>query len=606
MYTAFRMTAFWAAFTTLLFVVLSPQVFASTPEVITGVEQRYSLLEPSENKRDFDTVRGLPEDQWQSTSVDVLNFALDKREHWLKITLKNTDSEQKHLTILLDQPIQDYIDFWLVGNTGKLQQHYKTGDRLPFNSRPMDFRGFAFPVELPATSSVDVFFRFDTYDGLYEAIPVYIQSHDEFRQWIIQDSLWYGFYYGALTILLAYNLIIGFLTKERDFYLYSLYLGTFFIWNLLFRGYGYQHLWPDNPWFANQILSISVSFIFITLTAFTAVFLDLKRQAPRLHRLILVLTGLQLVPIFLTLGSYYTLFFTTLMPIASMHLLAILSAAIYLSYKKSQPAQIFTLAWGVLIASVLIYFAQVLGAIPANSLTSNILNIGSLIEMLVLALAMVDKINQMKQDQAKALKANLIIQQENNIELEQLVAEKTAQLTALNKQLEHDAITDALTGLFNRRRLPRLYEKRLEHCSQHDEFIGFILLDIDHFKQINDKFGHQDGDEVLVKLTECMRAFWLEWQADLFRFGGEEFGIIICHKDRPLLTETIKSFQHHISQQTLHHTRNITISVGAVIMPSQNCPDLDKAIAVADGLLYDAKNQGRDLCLIKSLAEEVK
>lgn len=173
---------------------------------------------------------------------------------------------------------------------------------------------------------------------------------------------------------------------------------------------------------------------------------------------------------------------------------------------------------------------------------------------------------------------------------------------ALNKQLEHDAITDTLTGLFNRRRLPDLYEKRLQQCGQQKEFIGFILLDIDHFKQVNDRFGHQDGDRVLVALADQMRAFWRNQDADLFRFGGEEFGIITCHKDHQQLKEQILAFQQQTSTQPMHHSLRITLSVGAVIMPSQQCSDLDKAIAVADGLLYEAKNKGRDLCLIETLA----
>lgn len=585
--------------TALLASVFPEQVKAfDSPRLI---EQHSALLAASEQKRTFEQVRTLGDKAWQQTSADVLNFSLDPREHWLRIRLSNPHPEQVSLHLLLDQPIQDYIDYWQVDNAGVVQQHVQTGDRRPFSNRLVNHRSFIFPVDLQANTSATLYIRLDSHDGLHEAIPLRILTTTELHHWLASDALWYGFYYGALTILLAYNLIIGFLTKEKDFYLYSLYLGVFFIWNLLFRGYGFQYLWPENPVLMSQILSLSVSGIFITLTAFTMVFLNLKNKMPKLGKLIVVLTAFQTIPILFTLNDDYTLFFTSLMPVAALQLITILTASIYLAWKGSRSAKIYTLAWGILIISVLIYFTQVIGAIPANSLTSNIINVGSLIEMLALALALVDKINQMKQQQTQALKTNLSIQQENNTELEQLVAEKTAQLTLLNKQLEQDAITDALTGLYNRRRIPTLYEERFDHCSQQDEFVGFILLDIDHFKQINDRYGHQDGDQVLVDLAKTMQGFWEPSAADLFRFGGEEFGIITCHKNQQELASRIHDFQQLIGQTSLHATQKITISVGAVIMPSQASIDLDSAIAEADGLLYDAKHQGRDLCLIKEL-----
>lgn len=601
MVTVFRITCLFFGIITLLSALIPSQALAYETASLSSVHQQSALLASQTKKYDFEAVLQLPESEWQKSPLDVLNFSMDQNEHWLRIQLKNNLDTTQQLVLLLDQPLQDYIDFWETDNTGRLRQHVRTGDRREFSSRPLDIRAFAFPIDLTAKESTTLYIRLDTEDGLYEAIPFQLMALETYRQWVISDSLWYGFYYGALIILLIYNLIIALLTRERDFYLYSFYLGFFFIWNIAFRGYAQQFLWPENTWIANQIIALASSAIFISLSFFTAAFLNLRSKTPRMFRLILALTALQLIPVTMALMGYYAQVFSLMIPAASLQLLVILGVAGYRAIKGSRSARIFTLAWAILITSVLIYYAQVMAIIPANSVTSNSLNIGSLIEMLVLALAMVDKINQLKRQQTRALEANLRLQQENNTQLEQLVEEKTAQLTELNKQLKQDAITDALTGLFNRRRLPRLYEKRLEHCRQHDEFIGFILLDIDHFKQVNDSFGHQDGDQVLIALAKCMRDFWREWQADLFRFGGEEFGVIICHKSRQTLSEAIETFQKKIGHQTLHHSCNITASVGAVIMPSKQCPNLDSVIAAADNLLYAAKNQGRDLCLIEPL-----
>lgn len=588
----------------LCFCLLSLPAQAFVQQMPDGFVLESELLQANPEERTFDEIRSAPLGQWQKASNQVLNFAIDTREHWLKIRLTNQRDNPEQLLLLLDQPLQDYIDYWQLDEKQQVKQQYLTGDRRSFSSRPLDYRGFAFPVYLKSQESTEIYIRLDTHDGLYEAIPIHLLTGPEYHYWATTDSLWYGFYYGALLILLAYNLIIGLMTRERDFYLYSLYLGFFFIWNITFRGYGQQYFWQDNTWFANQAVALTSSGIFISLSIFTIHFLRLKNKTPGFYKLIAATTVVQFIAVIMAFSGQYASVFALLMPAAAVQLILILGVAVYRAMKGSRPALIFSLAWGILIISALIYFAQVFGMIPANSLTSNILNIGSLFEMLVLALALVDKINQMKRQQTRALEVNLQLQQDNNSELERLVDEKTAQLTALNEQLKHDAITDALTGLYNRRKLPQLYENKLEHCSRLDEQIGFILLDIDHFKQVNDRFGHQDGDQVLIKLSEAMTRFWQDWPADLFRFGGEEFGIITCHKDRHELEKKIQTFQQHISNLSLHHSDNITISVGAVMMPSGQCPDLDQAIAVADGLLYDAKNRGRNLCYIRSLSAE--
>ena len=603
MISAFRIIGFFGCLITLFLTLFSTPAAAFDSETLSGITVESAVLKPTDSRRELTSAMRLPESEWQSAAIKTLNFAMDSREHWLRIRLANSQDHSQQLLLLLDQPLQDYIDFWQINNAGESVQHYATGDRRAFHSRPLNYRSFAFPIRLQAQENTEIYIRLDTHDGLYEAIPFQLLTGSEYHQWVTTDSLWYGFYYGALIILLTYNLIIGFLTRERDFYLYSLYLGFFFIWNIAFRGYGQQFFWPENTWLANQIVALSSSAIFISLSLFTVGFLNLRSKTPRLFWLITVLTALQLIAVTLAIMNQYAAVFSLMIPAASLQLLVILGVAAHRAVKGSRSARIFTLAWAILIASVLIYYAQVLGVIPANSITSNSLNIGSLVEMLVLALAMVDKINQLKRQQTRALEVNLQLQQDNNSQLEQLVEEKTAQLIKLNKQLKQDAITDALTGLYNRRRLPRLYEKRLDQCSQQDEFIGFILLDIDHFKQVNDRFGHQDGDQVLIKLADFMTSFWQEWQADLFRFGGEEFGIITCHDNPQKLIEQIQRFQKATGHQKLHHTSNITISVGAVLMPSKHCPDLDKATAIADDLLYEAKNQGRNLCLINTLSE---
>lgn len=576
----------------------------STPENISIQAQH---LPATDDNRSFSQVQKLPQSAWKTADTGLLNLSLDHREHWFKVTIHNQKKAAQQLILLIDQPLQDFIDLWLTRDGEKVKS-YQLGDHRPFSNRDDSYRGFSIPLNLPEQESLEVYLRLDTLDGLHEVTPIFLLEPDEYHQRIINDSLWYGFYYGALLILISYNLIIGIMTRERDFFLYSLYLSGFMAWNLVFRGYGNQ-VFPDNSWISNQGLVIFSCLLLVGLYFFSGSFLRFKSIPPRLYRAIQLLTLYQLAPVCLALTGEYSLAFLVFFPGASALMLTVLGTAAFLAFRGDRSARIFVLAWVILLIATVVYFAQVIGLIPANIFTINSINIGSLIEMLVLALALVDKINQLKQEQANTLQTNLQLQQKNNIELEHLVAEKTAQLMALNKKLEHDSITDALTGLFNRRRLPALFDNKVQSCNEDNETVAFVLLDIDHFKQVNDRFGHQDGDNVLALLAEKMREFWRDTNADLFRFGGEEFGIIVCHTEKEALKAQIRQFHRMIAEKKLHPGCDITISIGAILLTGtsvvdgQAAVDLDTAIAEADALLYDAKNSGRNLCRIKDLSQ---
>lgn len=590
---------------TLYFIWAALLFFAAFPaqalilESPTSVHFEAEHLSAIPEKRSLEQVRTLTDSEWQSADISLLNLSLDTREHWFRVHLSNRQKQSERLILLLDQPLQDYLDLWVIRNN-QVAESYQLGDHRSFTNRVDSYRGFGIPLEVSAGDALDIYMRFDTLDGLHEVTPVFLLKPEQYHQIIINDSLWYGIYYGALLLLIGYNLIIGIMTRERDFFLYSLYLTGFLLWNLIFRGFAHQLL-PSSSWISNQGLVIFSCLLLIGLYFFSGSFLKFRGSLPKLHRVIQLLTIYQLIPAGLALAGEYSLAFLIFFPGASALMITVLGTAVLLAVKGDRSARIFVLAWIILLIATVIYFAQVVGLIPANVFTINSINIGSLIEMLVLALALVDKINQLKQEQANTLQANLQLQQKNNVELEHLVAEKTAQLTALNKKLEHDSITDALTGLFNRRRLPKLFSDKLDSCGKEGETIAFVLLDIDHFKQVNDRFGHQDGDHVLAELAEKMREFWQGWNADLFRFGGEEFGIIVCHAEKEALKAQIRQFHRIIAEERLHHTLNITLSVGAVIQSALIPTNLDTAIAQADGLLYEAKNNGRNLCLIKEL-----
>jgi diguanylate cyclase (GGDEF)-like protein len=177
----------------------------------------------------------------------------------------------------------------------------------------------------------------------------------------------------------------------------------------------------------------------------------------------------------------------------------------------------------------------------------------------------------------------------------QEILEQNRQLLEDGRRLREAASRDALTGALNRGGLMRAAEKILAARRRRRKSIGFILLDIDHFKQINDRFGHAAGDAVLKetvrRLSGALRA-----RDQLGRFGGEEFLVIIADADEKAAGRTAERLRLALAASPFDlggETTTVTASFG-VAMADGVGDTADAVIADADGALYAAKKGGRN------------
>lgn len=178
--------------------------------------------------------------------------------------------------------------------------------------------------------------------------------------------------------------------------------------------------------------------------------------------------------------------------------------------------------------------------------------------------------------------------------LEKMVEERTSALRAANEQLDRLASTDPLTGLANRRTLMTALKNARDHAVAQGEGFAFAMLDLDHFKRINDSYGHGVGDEVLVRLANRLRN---GVRADdvVARYGGEEIAILFPGVTLDHATAVVERLREEMaSTPLLVGSQVIAVTFSAGVAEWRPSEDVAAMIRRGDEALYDAKRSGRD------------
>lgn len=176
------------------------------------------------------------------------------------------------------------------------------------------------------------------------------------------------------------------------------------------------------------------------------------------------------------------------------------------------------------------------------------------------------------------------------------VREKNSQLEESLKRVEEMAATDPLTGLYNRRHFARVIEQLFAEAYRFEKDLACIMIDMDGFKQLNDGFGHQIGDALLMAAGKIIHSN-LRSMDIAARYGGDEFVILVPHagiEQATLVCDRIRAEFKQASARILSRTVGVSMSVGVSTIKLDHPNGADQLVALADRALYVAKEQGRD------------
>jgi diguanylate cyclase (GGDEF)-like protein len=164
--------------------------------------------------------------------------------------------------------------------------------------------------------------------------------------------------------------------------------------------------------------------------------------------------------------------------------------------------------------------------------------------------------------------------------------------------VQRQAVTDELTGLFNHRRFQEVIAAEVERARRYGQEMGLIMLDIDNFKQVNDTYGHLQGDLVLREVARVLRQSSREIDEPA-RYGGEEMAVALPQTDLEGAYQFAERVRHAVEDLALplpsgNGTLQVTASFGVASLASAEHADKDALVAAADSALYEAKRTGKN------------
>lgn len=541
----------WALATLLALGVISAPARAATIDVgQTGeidLAGHVGLLEDVDGRMDIDQARRAK--AYVPAAEGHTSFGFTESAWWARVVLRNDSDATREMILRQDYPLIDAIDLWTVRDDAVID-HVSTGDRSTFDTRSLGHRDFLFPLVLPPNSETTIFVRMRTDGALNIGLSLYQPAR--LLERLSAEQFAFGLYFGGFFVLIVYNFFIFLAVRDRPFLFYLLYATSYGLYFGIHDGFSFQYLWPNHPAWANTSLLVMLALTLTFGMQFTRSFLGSQRLVPRLDKFAMVLEALAVAAF---VGAFFLPYRLLIVPVAYLTLaitVVILWLGVIGLLRRIVAARFFMIAWATLLLGVLVYMAKTFGLLPHNVVTQNGFQIGSLLEMVLLSLALAHRV----------------------------------------RELNQESRTDPLTQLMNRRAFDEVMEREYDRAAKKHAPISMLMIDIDHFKRVNDRYGHPVGDQVLRQVADVL-AGSLDRRDIVGRYGGEEFAVLMPGLDAQAAMARAQTLCEEVRLRILDPVP-VTISIGVASTGEQAIGEPNELFARADAALYRAKCTGRD------------
>jgi len=496
--------------------------------------------------------------------VPEANFGVHRDALWLRLPLQVQGSDGRW-TMQIDYPPLNRVDVYLLSQ-GQLVQQATLGNAQPFDARPVRSRAHALALDLPAGEH-EIYLRVMTQSSML--VPISFLRSDAFLEQESSRQLLQGLAIGIVLGLLAYSLAHWLSLRDKLFGQYAGMLLGVAVFFLSYFGIGQQYLWPEPGGLIDKIAPLAVLTALIAGSQFVSGALQMHLHSRWCHR---SLQGVSVVATVALLASISGLLdyrqtqglATVLGPLP---MLMAIPVAFRLARTGDRVALFMLLGWSAYSLGVMTLAALLRGLLPVNFWTQHAFQLASMLEMAAWVRVLGLRIADIRREAERA-----------QLERQALMAQ---------------AHTDALTGLPNRRGLQQAMTAALSQ-SRVDSVLAVFLLDLDGFKPINDRLGHDAGDELLVQVGQRLRQ-QLRNSDVVARLGGDEFVImaagLVGEADAQRLgAKLLSAFDLPFS--VAEQTCRVGLTIGFALAPHDG-RDGGDLLKRADAAMYAGKQAGR-------------
>lgn len=506
----------------------------------------------------------LPLDQFRPLTDGDANRGITGAYHWVRVRLSNTEGDAPVAWVLHHET--SYVDEMLVlyADNGGAWRRTLLSDRHPFHDRPLNYRTLALSHATPAGGYTDLLLRlhFQKPDSL--TLNLFLTRDTVFQARSRAEYLVFGVYYGLMATLLLIALIFAVIMRQAVYFHYALFLtASMLMWALL-NGFAYQYVWPGSVFWHNEGFHIVYLLMAMAAVQFSRRFLKTSRHFPRLDRGMVLAQWLMAGGIAVRfMGVYLPVLVLSFVALSLLSLLAVLG---FMAYRRGvRYARWYAAAWAIygvgLVFSVLSAGSSLFDWGMSPLLYAQA---GGVLEAVCLLVALGERLIGWDRDRKVALRI---------------------------------AHQDPLTGLGNRRALSEAFDRIEEQLPHQRQSLYLILIDLDHFKAVNDRYGHEAGDLVLRQLAQLFERVCRPEDVCV-RFGGEEFAILLASPSQRHAMDVAERLRLEFSREptvyegvALEHT--LSAGLTCVGSPGREiCRE--EAVRQADLALYEAKRRGRD------------
>ncbi len=354
----------------------------------------------------------LSSEAWQQSTSEALNFGFTHSAYWLR--LKVINDSVLNWSIWIRYSLLDYVDIYLcpAGETDITQCHQKHGgDEYPFaEGRDIDHPNLIFKTPMTPGREYNVLMRVQT-SGTQQ-IPAAFVDDQTLEHELLNNNIIRGGYYATMLVMGLYNLFIFFSTRERSYLYYSAVTLTFLMFHMSYEGSAFQFFWPGYANLNHYALPLMFSINMVFISLFVPNFLRLKKYSRPAHRLFRVYTAMSLMSLVMLPLTPYQLLVPLNNLLSTLLLISALLVGIRFWIQGQSSARFFTIAWAALITGLILANARSLGLIPTNTLTLYAYQFGSFMEIILLSLALGERIVRLQKEQLEARQAMMKSQED--------------------------------------------------------------------------------------------------------------------------------------------------------------------------------------------------